>query len=142
MKFSLPGLNIEIARECSGIRSGLMFFVVGILGASLYLKSGWRKFILIAATIPISIVKNAVRIVSLSLLSIYVNRSFLDGPIHHKYGGMLSLPVDLLLFVPLVLALRRAEDRCAVTSAAGDRENCASLTGALEIPRTVNVENA
>jgi hypothetical protein len=50
-----------------------------------------------------------VRIVSLSLLSLYVNRSFLNGPIHHQYGGMLSLPVDFALFVPLVVALRKSE---------------------------------
>ncbi|HZS55076.1 MAG TPA: exosortase/archaeosortase family protein [Bryobacteraceae bacterium] len=111
MSFSLPGLNIEIARECSGIRSSLMFFIVGILTAGLYLRSGWRRFVLVAATIPISIVKNAVRIVSLSLLSIYVNRSFLNGPIHHQYGGILSMPVDFALFVPLVLALHKSEQR-------------------------------
>lgn len=111
MRFSLPGLDIEIAPECSGIRSSLIFLMVGILAASLYLRSGWRQFALIASTIPISIFKNAVRIVSLSLLSIYVNRDFLTGPIHHQYGGVLSFPVDLLLFIPLVLLLRKSEVR-------------------------------
>jgi exosortase len=111
MRFTLPGLDIEIAPECSGIRSGLIFFMLGILTAGLYLRSGWRKVALILATIPISIFKNAVRIVTLSLLSIYIDRSFLLGPIHHKYGGLLSLPLDLLLFVPLVLALRKSEGR-------------------------------
>jgi exosortase len=109
MKLTLPGLEIEIAPECSGIRSSLVFFTVGVLAASLYLRSGWRKFALIASTIPIAIFKNGVRIVSLSLLSIYVNRAFLNGPIHHQYGGLFSLPVDLLLFLPLLLALRKSE---------------------------------
>ena len=111
MKFSLPGLDIEIAPECSGIRSSLVFFTVGILAANLYLRSGWGRFAVIASTIPIAIVKNAVRIVSLSLLSIYVNRAFLNGPIHHQFGGLLSLPVDLVLFVPLLLSLRKSEQR-------------------------------
>jgi exosortase len=113
MRFSLPGLDIEIAPECSGIRSSLMFSTLGILAASVYLQSGWRKLVVILATVPISILKNAVRIVSLSLLSIYVNRAFLFGPIHHQYGGILSLPVDLVLFIPLLLALRRSEGRSA-----------------------------
>jgi len=111
MQFSLPGLDIEIASECSGIRSSLMFLMVGILTASLFLRSSWSQAVLIVATIPIAICKNAVRIVSLSLLSIHVNRVFLEGPIHHKYGGVLSLPVDLALFIPLLLALRKSEDR-------------------------------
>lgn len=115
MTFSLPGLNIEIAKECSGIRSSLMFVIVGILTASLYLQSGWRKFVLIAATIPIAIIKNSVRIVTLSLLSIHVNRWFLYGPIHHQYGGVLSLPVDVALFIPLVLALRKSEGSASRT---------------------------
>jgi len=121
MKFALPGLDIEIAPECSGIRSSLVFFTVGILAAGLYLRSGWKKFALIASTIPIAIFKNAVRIVSLSLLSIYVNRAFLNGPIHHQYGGLLSLPVDLLLFIPLVLALRKSEQRSLDVTGSGNR---------------------
>lgn len=144
MRFSLPGLNIEIAKECSGIRSGLMFFTVGILAASLYLQSGWRKLVLIAATVPISIMKNAVRIVSLSLLSIYVDRFFLNGPLHHKYGGMLSLPVDLALFVPLVLALRKSEDRAArltATKPPDAAKGAPALAGTLAIQQSANVEN-
>lgn len=110
MRFSLPGLEIEVAPECSGIRSGLVFFTVGLLAASVFLLSGWRRLALILATIPISILKNAVRIVALSLLSIHVDRAFLDGPIHHRYGGALSLPLDFVLFVPLVFALRKSEE--------------------------------
>ena len=44
MRFSLPGLDIEIAQECSGIRSSLVFFMVGLLAAGLYVRSGWRRF--------------------------------------------------------------------------------------------------
>jgi exosortase/archaeosortase family protein len=88
----------------------LVFLTVGILTASLFLRSGWGKLSLIVATIPIAICKNAVRIVALSLLSVYVDHSFLNGPIHHRYGGLLSLPVDFLLFVPLLLALRKYEN--------------------------------
>lgn len=84
MKFSLPGLDLEIAPECSGIRSSLIFFLVGILSTQIYLQSGWRRLVLIDVTIPISIFKNAVRIDRLSLLSIYVDRAFLTGPIHHQ----------------------------------------------------------
>ena len=111
MRFSLPGLDIEIASECSGIRSSLMFLMVGILTAGLFLRPGWRQLVLIVSTIPIAMCKNAARIVALSLLSIHIDPVFLNGPIHHQYGGVLSLPVDFALFVPLLIALHKSEVR-------------------------------
>jgi hypothetical protein len=64
---------------------------------------------LLAATVPIAIFKNAVRVVVITLLAANVDRSFIDGPFHHKYGGVIFAPLDILVFVPLVVALRRIE---------------------------------
>ena len=107
--FSIPGLDFRIAPECSGIHSGLAFLMVSILAGRLYLRSAWGRSILILSTIPIAMFKNAVRIVVTTTLAAYVDRSFIDGPFHHKYGGIIFSPLDFLLFVPLLLGLRRLE---------------------------------
>jgi exosortase len=107
--FSIPGLDFTIAPECSGIRSGLAFLLVGILAGRLYLRSPWVRSILILSTIPIAMFKNAIRIVVTTSLAAYVDRSFIDGPFHHQYGGVIFSPLDFLLFVPLLLGLRRLE---------------------------------
>lgn len=108
--FSIPGLDFRIAPECSGIRSGLAFLMVSILASRLYLKSSWTRSILILSTIPIAMFKNAIRIVVTTSLGAYVDRSFIDGPFHHKYGGLIFSPLDFLLFVPLLLGLQKLEN--------------------------------
>lgn len=108
--FSIPGLDFTIAPECSGIKSGLAFLLVSILAVRLYLKSGWARSLVILFTIPIAMFKNAIRIVVTASLAAYVDRAFIDGPFHHKYGGLIFSPLDFVFFVPLVLGLRRLEN--------------------------------
>jgi exosortase len=88
MTISLPRLTIEVAPECSGIRSSLSLLIITLAGANLYLHSTWNKLLLASLLVPLSILKNAIRIVILSTLAIYVDPRFLTGPVHHR-GGIL-----------------------------------------------------
>jgi len=106
--FSLPGVNIEIAQECSGINSSLALFIAGLLSAYLFLRSTWSKALLIAVVVPLLIVKNALRIVTISWLAVYVSRDYLNGNLHHHGGIPFSLVGLALLFLS-VMALRRSE---------------------------------
>jgi exosortase len=108
--FSLPGLTIEVAEQCSGIRSGISLFLVGILAGHIFLKSGWRKLALAAAVVPITIAKNGLRIVTLGLLGAYVDRGVLQGPLH-KAGGIPFFGVALVMLAVALWALRRGESR-------------------------------
>src|SRR5262249_11775310 len=66
-------LTIEVARECSGIRSCVSMLILTILAGHLLLKTTWRRLALVVVAIPIMIFKNGVRIVTLTLLSIHVD---------------------------------------------------------------------
>lgn len=109
-EFSLPGVKIEIAEECSGIRSAVALFITGLLAGHLFLHSGWGRIALSLATIPIAVFKNAVRIVTISSLGIYVDRSFFYGVLHHR-GGVLFTLIALAIFVPLLFGLQKYENR-------------------------------
>jgi exosortase len=109
--FSIPGLDINISPECSGIHSGVAFLLVGLLASRLFLKSTWTRLTLILATLPIAIFKNAVRISVTTSLGAFVDRSFIDGPFHHQYGGIVFAPLDLLLFLPALIVLKKLETR-------------------------------
>ena len=41
--FQLPNITIEVAQECSGIRSSWVLFMTSILAANLFLKTRWRR---------------------------------------------------------------------------------------------------
>ncbi len=108
MTLSLPGLNIMVAPECSGIRSWLAFVLGAILATRVYLRSGWGISALIALTVPIAIFKNAIRIVLLASLTVYVNRGIIDSPLHHQGGPVFAL-IDIAIFVPLLALFQKLE---------------------------------
>lgn len=105
-KFLLPGVQIEIAQECSGIRSSLSLFITSILVSYLFLQSSWKKLFFCAFTIPVVILKNAVRIVTISSLGVYVDPGFLHGRLH-RYGGLPFSLVSVAILVPLLLVLQK-----------------------------------
>jgi exosortase len=96
---SIPGLIIEVAKECSSIRSSLILVVTSMVLVHLLLRSAWRRWLVIVLTIPLSVAKNAVRIFTLSMLATHVDPSFLTGRLHHQ-GGIVffSLAVVALWF--------------------------------------------
>lgn len=109
-RFSLPGVDIEVAEQCSGIRSSPALLITSILAGHLFLRSWWSKGLLVLFTIPVVIFKNSVRIVTISALGVYVNRAFLFGNLHRR-GGLLFALLAVLMLIPALLALQRAERR-------------------------------
>ena len=101
--FSLPGIAIRVAEECSGIRSTLALMIMMVLASHLFLKTTWKQFVVCLLVLPLSIIKNGLRIATLSTLAVYVDQDFLTGPIHHEFGGMLFFGAA---FIPLVLVFR------------------------------------
>lgn len=108
--FYLPNLSIEVAEECSGIRSSLSLVITAIIAGHLFLTSKRRKIVLVMFAIPIAVLKNSIRIVTLSLLTIYVDHRVLSSPLHHK-GGVLFFVIGLLLLGAVLWALRKSEGR-------------------------------
>jgi exosortase len=109
----LPTLDIEVAKQCSGIRSSLALVITTVLLGEFALRSPWKKALLVLSIVPILIVKNGARIVAVSLLSIYVNRAFLHGWLHTS-GGIVFYLLGLVILIPIVVALRKSECRSGV----------------------------
>jgi exosortase len=108
--FSLvvPGVTIEVARECSGINSSIALVLTMLLIARQSLKSNWRRLVLVAVAIPLSILKNAIRITTLTVLAVHVDRSFLTGKLHHQ-GGFVFYLLAMGLMYPLWRWLKRGD---------------------------------
>ena len=60
------------------------------------------------AAIPLLLVKNGIRIVTLSLLSIYVDPGFLTGSLHRS-GGILFFILALVILAPVLWILQRSK---------------------------------
>jgi exosortase len=99
---ALPKIEIEIAEECSGIRSSLVLFLCSLVLGQLFLQSAWKKALLTLAVLPLTLAKNGLRIFVLSVLGMYVDPSFLTGKLHRD-GGILFFA---LAFASLGLLIR------------------------------------
>jgi len=112
--FHLPGMSIEVAEQCSGIRSGLCLFITAILAGHLFLRRSWSKLALVVAAVPITIFKNGMRIVTLTLLGVYVDPRILGSDLHKK-GGIPFFGLALLFLGIALYLLRRFEQRKRAT---------------------------
>jgi exosortase len=106
--FYLPSVTIEVAKECSGIRSSMAVLILALLIVHFGLKSFWKKALFLASALFVMILKNGIRIASLTLLSMYVDPDFLYGRLHHE-GGVVFFLLGLLLLTPILWFLRRLE---------------------------------
>jgi exosortase len=108
--FELPGIGIEVAKECSSIHSGCALFITGLLVGHVFLKTLWTKVPLALLTIPIAMFTNAVRIVTLWFLGTKVDMRFLSGNLHHR-GGILFSLISLSVLMSCVALFRKLEPR-------------------------------
>lgn len=112
---AVPGVTIEVAKECSSIRSSLALVITCLLAAHLYLRTWWKGLLLVLLSLPLSVVKNGIRIATLTLLSVYVNPDFLRGSLHRD-GGFVFFFLALLMLWPVFVALEKSE-RGRITAA-------------------------
>jgi len=105
---SVPGVTIEVAKECSSIRSSMALFITCLLAAHLFLRTRWKMLLLVLLSFPLSLIKNGIRIATLTLLSIYVDPGFLTGRLHHE-GGFVFFLVAMLILWPVIVWLKKSE---------------------------------
>jgi exosortase len=107
---TIPRLTVEVAPECSSIRSSLMLIVTTMVLAQMLLRSAWRKALVIALAIPLSVAKNGLRIFVLAMLATRVDRSFITGRLHHQ-GGIIYFLIALAVILLLIWILRQSEEK-------------------------------
>jgi exosortase len=109
---TIPGLRLQIAEQCSSIRSSMMLVVISMVMSYLLLRSFPGRAVVTLAAIPLSIAKNGLRVFTLAVLGAYVDRNILSGPLHHK-GGPVFLAVSLACVVGLIWFMRALENRAS-----------------------------
>jgi len=108
--FQLPTQSIEVAPQCSGIRSGLALFITALLAGHLFLNTWWKKLLFVLCAIPMTMFKNGIRITTLTLLSHYVDPRIIESPLHRE-GGIPFFIVGLLLMAVILFCLMKSEKK-------------------------------
>ncbi len=108
MVYTMPGLTVEIAEACSGIRSTLVLLIVSLLAGNLYLRAPWRRTILVLVVFPIAALRNALRVLVITLTTLRVNPDAIEGALH-RHGGPPFFVMSLAPFFLVLILLIRSE---------------------------------
>lgn len=108
VSLSIPELNIQVAQECSSIRSSSMLVVTTLVMAQVLLLSLWRKVLVVCLAVPFSVLKNGLRIFVIAMLGTRVDPGYLNGRLHHQ-GGIIFFGLALGAITALLWLLRRGE---------------------------------
>ena len=106
--FYLPGITIQVAEECSGIRSTLVLLLTALLTAQLLLRRPWTRILLVALSVPLGIVRNGFRVAVISWLCVKVKPEMIHSPIHH-HGGPVFFVLSLIPLFYVAHLLRKCE---------------------------------
>lgn len=104
----LPGITLEVAPACSGIQSTVALFVLSLAAGYVFLHSAWLRVVLTLAVVPLGILRNAIRIVTVGDLCYRYGPQMIDSYVHRK-GGWLFFLVFLVPFFALLFVLARFE---------------------------------
>ena len=109
--FYMSGFSMEVAKECSGIRSSLALLVTAVLAGHIFLKKFRGQALLAVAVFPVTVLKNAIRIATLYLLAYFVDIRIIAGGFLHRSGGFIFFGLGLAALGLFVWFLRAREPR-------------------------------
>jgi exosortase C (VPDSG-CTERM-specific) len=100
--FELPGIVLQVTQDCSGIHSSWVLFITALLVSHLFLKTRWRRIVLVAFVIPLGVLRNGLRILVIGLLCVHIGPHMVDSIIHRQGGpfffALSLIPLSLLLW--------------------------------------------
>jgi exosortase C (VPDSG-CTERM-specific) len=113
--FLLPGITIEVAQECSGIRSSYVLVLTSLVAGNLFLTRTWSRLLVVCFVIPLGIIRNGFRVWTIATLCIYWGPQMIHSIIHRR-GGPVFFTLSLIPLLLVVWWLRTIERRRGRTS--------------------------
>lgn len=114
--FLLPGFQLDVQPECSGIHSSLVLFITSLVAAYMFLQSSWRRFAFVLFVIPLALVRNGFRVFTLGEIGVHFYPQVLDSWFHH-HGGPIFFLLSLVPLFFLLIYLMKSEGRARAATA-------------------------
>lgn len=109
----LSTITLDVAEACSGLRSLMALIALAAIYGCIFEQKVWRRWVLVAAAIPIAIVANAIRIMGTGLLGVYWGPRGAEG-FFHLFSGMVIFVCSLLLLFGVHASMRWFDRRSRV----------------------------
>jgi EpsI family protein len=115
---TLPTMTLEVARACSGVNYLVAVLALGLPLGYLYLRSPWRRVVLIVSALVIAALSNSLRVAMIGVLVHLDIGAPLHGPGHMLHGLFVSGIGYVALFAGLAILRRGEAVEADVTGAA------------------------
>jgi len=95
----LGGHEIFMGAPCSGFRSLITMFSLGVVYVYVIKGALWKKLILVAAIIPLALLGNLIRVIVLCLLTFHAGEKVAQGFFHYFSGGVIFVVMIVGLLI-------------------------------------------
>jgi len=106
----LPGLSLEVAEECAGLRFLFMLVVIVAAFARFVLPKLSAQMTLIALSIPVAVFANAMRVATTAVGAYVIGPQVATGPLHYYIGkGFWAAAFGVMIGVAVLLRSRTSD---------------------------------
>ncbi|MDI6451823.1 exosortase/archaeosortase family protein [Anaerobaca lacustris] len=94
-------IPMAVAEACSGLRMLTAFVIVTAFIAYMVKRPRWQKAVLLAASIPVAVVANMIRIVATGVIMLHVSVE-IGEKFFHDFAGLVMMPAAVSLLFGLL----------------------------------------
>jgi len=112
-------MKLQVVDACSGLRFFFPTILMSLVIGQLFHRRLWPKLVLLAASAPVSVVTNALRLAITGVLVRYVDPALAEG-FFHDFSGLAVNFMSILALAVFTLLMRRFEKPPAADTPAMD----------------------
>ena len=113
----LANATLEVAEACSGIRSLVSLFTLGIVFGYFADSRAWVRTVIALSAIPVAILANGLRVASAGWAAHYMGQAGVEG-LFHEFSGWVVFVVAFLMMLALQRLLLRVVPPPAISQQA------------------------
>ncbi|HWA29288.1 MAG TPA: exosortase [Lacunisphaera sp.] len=106
--FQLPGFRMQVAPECSGLRSTMALFLTSLVAGQMFLRSPWKRTLLAVLVVPLALLRNGFRVFVIGELCVKISPDMINSWVH-QHGGPLFFALSLIPFSLILYYLYKSE---------------------------------
>ncbi len=111
--------RLQVVDACSGLRYFFPLIVLAILLAYFFKGPLWKKLLIVASAIPVSIVTNSMRIASVGILYQFMGPAAAEG-FFHDFSGWFIFMISLgIILLEMAVLKRIVPDRSGISQTDG-----------------------
>jgi exosortase C (VPDSG-CTERM-specific) len=107
LAFALPGIQLQVAPECSGIHSTMVLFITSLIAGHYFLNRPWKRVVLCLVVLPLALLRNGFRIFVIGEMCVHIGPQMINSVVH-RHGGPLFFLLSLIPFFYLIKYLRKS----------------------------------